>query len=358
MIRSLPAFFACVVVAYGSSITPSAYTTVNSGGALARRSILTFLGTVACVDNAGTGSTDCTSTALTSINSQTGPAITLAVGTAGTDFAVSPAANTITFNLPSASATARGAVSTGTQTFAGAKTFSSTMTVTTIQSATAVSTQSTLATGSSGTAFTAGFTTSRTHTSSTATVIGTSYTFAPTSGTGNMIAFSAAGSINQTGTATGFAYQFVSSPSSFTSVYDFRAFHSQPATVNLISTAPDQQIMFLGGMTYASGAAKTVTNIATLRIDAPIAGTNVTITNPYALWVDTGNAQFDGTTTSNLYTRVPPVAIGALQACAAGSAGARATVNDALAPAALAVVAAGGAVTVGVLCDGANWIVQ
>lgn len=51
-----------------------------------------------------------------------------AVGTTGTDFAVAHSANTVTFNLPDASATARGVVTTGTQTFAGAKTFSGAIT--------------------------------------------------------------------------------------------------------------------------------------------------------------------------------------------------------------------------------------
>lgn len=49
---------------------------------------------------------------------------TLAVGTAGTDFAIVHTANTVTFNIPDAGASARGAVTTGTQTFAGAKTLS------------------------------------------------------------------------------------------------------------------------------------------------------------------------------------------------------------------------------------------
>lgn len=48
---------------------------------------------------------------------------TLAVGTSGTDFAIANTAGTITFNLPSASSTARGAVTTATQSFAGTKTF-------------------------------------------------------------------------------------------------------------------------------------------------------------------------------------------------------------------------------------------
>lgn len=55
---------------------------------------------------------DTSSGFLTSINSQTGPAITLATGTSGTNFAVAASGNTITFNLPTASATNRGALST------------------------------------------------------------------------------------------------------------------------------------------------------------------------------------------------------------------------------------------------------
>lgn len=48
--------------------------------------------------------------------------------------------------------------------------------------------------------------------------------------------------------------------------------------------------------TYAFTAASTITNAATFYInDAPAAGTNATITNPYALWVDAGSARFDST---------------------------------------------------------------
>lgn len=47
----------------------------------------------------------------------------IAAGTSGTDFAVANTAGVITLNLPSASATARGAVTTGAQIFAGDKTF-------------------------------------------------------------------------------------------------------------------------------------------------------------------------------------------------------------------------------------------
>ena len=61
---------------------------------------------------------------VTSLNSLTG-ALSIAVGTAGTDFAVSASGSTITLDLPSASASARGVVTTGAQTIAGAKNFTS-----------------------------------------------------------------------------------------------------------------------------------------------------------------------------------------------------------------------------------------
>ena len=54
----------------------------------------------------------------------------LATGTSGTDFGIAYATGTITFNIPDAGASARGLVTTGSQTFAGAKTLSSALTIT------------------------------------------------------------------------------------------------------------------------------------------------------------------------------------------------------------------------------------
>jgi uncharacterized protein YaiE (UPF0345 family) len=64
-------------------------------------------------------------TGLTALNGLTAQVQNFATGTSGTDFAISSSVSTHTFNLPNASATARGVVSTASQTFAGAKTFNS-----------------------------------------------------------------------------------------------------------------------------------------------------------------------------------------------------------------------------------------
>lgn len=47
--------------------------------------------------------------------------------------------------------------------------------------------------------------------------------------------------------------------------------------------------------TYSAVAATTITGASTLYVNAaPVAGTNVTITNSQALWIDSGDARFDG----------------------------------------------------------------
>lgn len=74
----------------------------------------------------GTAWKDCDTTVgtgLGSLNGQTGSSQTLVTGTSGSDFNISSALNVHTFNIPDAALTARGLVTTGTQSFEGAKTF-------------------------------------------------------------------------------------------------------------------------------------------------------------------------------------------------------------------------------------------
>jgi hypothetical protein len=59
-----------------------------------------------------------------------------------------------------------------------------------------------------------------------------------------------------------------------------------------------QREVRIDGPTYAFAAASTITDAATLYVGAaPAAGTNATITNAYALWVDAGTSRFDGDVT-------------------------------------------------------------
>lgn len=63
---------------------------------------------------------------LTSVNGLTGASQDFATGTSGSDFGISSTGTTHTFNIPNASASARGLVTTNTQTFGGDKSFDGT----------------------------------------------------------------------------------------------------------------------------------------------------------------------------------------------------------------------------------------
>ena len=65
----------------------------------------------------------------------------------------------------------------------------------------------------------------------------------------------------------------------------------------------NQRAIRVAAPTYAFSGPSTVVNAATLYVDnAPSAGTNATITNAYALWVDDGMTRLDGALTVGSYS--------------------------------------------------------
>lgn len=104
-------------------------TTIQAGNAAAARTYIwpTNFGAAGSVlyDSAGNGVLSWSTSSgifVTTLQGFSG-AQTLAFGTSGTDLNVTTDGSTVSLNVPSASATARGVITTGTQTFAGAKTF-------------------------------------------------------------------------------------------------------------------------------------------------------------------------------------------------------------------------------------------
>lgn len=85
----------------------------------------------ACFDVSGflyrSGTAGCPGTGggITSLNGLTGTTQAFVVGTSGTDFGIVSSGTVHTFNIPDVSGSARGLVTIGTQTIAGAKTFDS-----------------------------------------------------------------------------------------------------------------------------------------------------------------------------------------------------------------------------------------
>jgi len=67
-----------------------------------------------------------------------------------------------------------------------------------------------------------------------------------------------------------------------------------------------QRSIKISAPTYSAVGASVITNAATLSINAaPTAGTNVTITNAYSIWVNAGNARFDASVISQGGTAIP-----------------------------------------------------
>ena len=153
---------------------------------------------------------------------------TFSVGTEGSDFTIESNSNIYFFSIPDASATARGLITTGTQTIAGAKTFSSSITL-----------ADTVSTDGSPTAL----------------------------------------------TLTGAAHTTLTLSTEATDV-NFNLARTVQFATGALTT---QRAMRIQAPTYSFVGASTITTASTLSISGPpVAGTNATITNAYALNVESG----------------------------------------------------------------------
>jgi hypothetical protein len=147
------------------------------------------------------------------------------------------------------------------------------------------------------------------------------YSFQPTSGSATYTQLSLTPTINQTGGASGVTRSIYVNPT-VTAAYDYRAFEStvgkvimggnlsapawttngvqliiNPATYTDTSSTVGYTTSVansFGAPTFAASNAIGITNLVNLYLNAPVAGTNVTPTNRYALYSN-GNNYFNGT---------------------------------------------------------------
>lgn len=124
-----------------------------------------------------------------------------------------------------------------------------------------------------------------------------------------------AGGTRFTMNSTNFAFQPAAASGGASTTFEFtsssdnnqtagtekRTFNLASATIGHATGAiTTQRFAVIGTPTYTFAAASTITNAATLAVTgSPTAGTNATITNSYALWIQGGISRFDGNISIN-----------------------------------------------------------
>lgn len=127
----------------------------------------------------------------------------------------------------------------------------------------------------------------------------------PTASTGTDWGFKVSGPVN-TGGSNGLV-KFApgaSTNQTLSTEINFIKFDMSSTTQWAAGAITSERAFYIAAPTLAFTGASTVTNAATVYIDqAPQAGTNATITNAYALWVDSGLCRFDGGITFSSFTQ-------------------------------------------------------
>jgi hypothetical protein len=125
------------------------------------------------------------------------------------------------------------------------------------------------------------------------------------------------------------------------SAMDLKAPLASPAFTGTVSGITPTMVG-LGNVTNTSDSNKPVSTAQQTALD---------------LKANLASPSFTGTVTMPASVKLTPVTISGLPTCNSGAKGSLAVVTDALLPAFLVTVGAGGAITVPVLCNGSNWVV-
>ena len=198
-----------------------------------------------------------TGAGITNINGVATSYQSLAVGSSGTDFVIVSTGSSHTFNIPDASASNRGLITTGTQTIAGTKTFSSTITGSITGSAGSATTATTA--GAAGTAVNAGFAGAAT----TATSAGTAGTATNAGSAGTSVTAGSATTATNAGFA-GAATTATNAGSAGTAVNAGSA--GSATTATNAGTAGTSTSAGIAGTATNAGSAGTATNSANTNV--------------------------------------------------------------------------------------------